>query len=249
MRIVRYCIFSLACFFISSNLYSIEIEKGSLEHRIVAGFNVGATMPYSIPDEVVAVKGWWPQFTPQLGYNITYNAHERWGLSAGVILNYKGMGIKDRVKYMHVRVVLSEGQEPLEGPFVGMNKTEVKAAYVTIPLHVTYRPFKNWCYKFGGFASYLFNGSFKGTVSDGYLRVGDPTGEKVIIDETSFNFDDDLRNFDFGITLGTERKITERIAAYLNMDMSLTPIFPSSFKLMEFNMYHLYFTLGVVVKV
>jgi len=220
-----------------------------LEHKIVAGFNLGATAPSSIPAEIRSIEAWWPQFTPQLGYNILYNATEKWGVGSGIMLNYKGMGVKDKVKYIHTRVVIEEGTtRELEGYFVGKNETKTKMAYVTIPLFASYRLSDKWSVKAGGYASYLFSGRFHGSVSDGYLRVGDPTGEKVDITEARFNFDDDLKNFDFGLTFGGEMKLNDRFGIYGNLDWGLTPIFPSNFRAMEFSMHNIYFTLGLTYK-
>lgn len=219
------------------------------EHKIVAGFNFGATAPLPIPEEVRKIEAWWPQFTPQLGYNILYKVNNRWGIGSGILLNYKGMGVKDKVKYMHTRVVVEDGTDKeLEGYFVGKNKTTVKTAYVTIPVYASFRANDNWSFKAGGYVSYLFSGQFKGSVSDGYLRVGDPLGEKVEITKATFDFNDDLRSFEFGLTAGAERKINNRFGVYGNIDWSLTPIFPSKFRAMEFDMYNIYITLGLTYK-
>lgn len=226
-----------------------QFSADRFEHKIVAGFNLGATSPLPVPQEVRSVDAWWPQFTPQLGYNIAYKATDKWGIGSGIMLNYKGMGVKDKVKYMYTRVIMDkeEGTER-EGYFVGKNETRVKTAYVTIPLYATFQPHENWVFKAGGYASYLFSGQFKGTVSDGYLRVNEPTGEKVMIEEASFDFNDDIRTFDFGVTVGAERKLNNRFGIFANLDWAITPLFPSRFKVMEYDLYNIYFTLGLTYR-
>jgi len=243
--IVLTVLFSLS--FVSGFAQSYLNER--FEHKIVAGFNLGATAPTSIPEEIRGIEAWWPQFTPQLGYNILYRTSEQWGVGSGISLNYKGMGVKDKVKYIHTRVVIEEGTtRELEGYFVGKNETKTKMAYVTVPLYVSYRMNEKWNFRAGGYASYLFSGRFHGNVSDGYLRVGEPTGEKVDITKANFNFDDDIKTFDFGITLGAEMSLKNRFGIYGNLDWGLTPIFPSNFRAMEFNMYNIYFTFGLTYK-
>lgn len=224
-------------------------KYGDFEHKIVAGFNLGATTPLPIPEEVRAIDGWWPQFTPQLGYNIIYRIDEsRWGIGSGILLNLKGMGVKDKVKYMHTRVQLEDGGDELEGYFVGKNETTAKAAYVTIPLYATFDISENWRLRAGGYASYLFSSNFNGSVSDGYLRVGTPLGERVEITKATFNFDDDMRTFDFGLTIGAERSINERFGIFGNLDWGLRPVFPSNFRVMEFDMYNIYLTFGLTYR-
>jgi len=243
--LISFAIFSI----VTVSLYAQESFTDRLEHKIVAGFNFGATAPLPLPKEVRKIEAWWPQFTPQLGYSILYKIDHQWGIGSGILLNYKGMGVKDKVKYMHTRVVVEEGStEELEGYFVGKNETRVKTAYVTIPVYASFRAGDNWSFRAGGYVSYLFSGQFKGSVSDGYLRVGDPVGEKVEITKATFDFNDDLRSFDFGLTAGAERKINNRFGIYANLDWGLTPIFPSKFRAMEFDMYNIFLTFGLTYR-
>ncbi|WP_165025410.1 porin family protein [Dysgonomonas sp. ZJ279] len=250
MKTIKYIAFLLLSILITLPSFAQIWKNGTFEHKIVAGFNIGATTPLSIPAEVRSVEAWWPQFTPQLGYNVVYRTESKWGLGSGILLNYKGMGIRDRVKYMYTEVIPQEGSNSiLKGYFVGKNETTVKTAYVTIPLYATYKASENWEMRLGGYASYLFSGQFKGHVSDGYIRLGDPTGEKVeITEKATFDFNDDLRSFDFGLTVGAERRINDRFGVYGNLDWGLRPIFPSDFRAVEFNMYNIYFTFGLTYK-
>lgn len=227
-----------------------EGKDKSFEHKIVAGFNLGATAPLPLPAEVRSIKAWWPQFTPQLGYEVIYRFDEsQWGIGSGILLNFKGMGVKDEVKYMHTKVELEKNSgQKLEGYFVGKNKTTVKVAYVTVPVYASFRPNKLWSFRAGGYASYNFSSHFNGTVSDGYMRVGTYTGDKMIIDEATFNFDEDVRTFDFGLTVGAERRINNRFGVYGNLDWGLQSIFPSSFRPMEFDMYNIYLALGLTYR-
>lgn len=231
------------------SLSSQETIENRFEHKIIAGFNIGATAPTSIPAEIRSIDAWWPQFTPQLGYNITYRLNEKWGLGSGITLDYKGMGTKATVKYIYTSIVIEDGsKDALEGYFVGKNETTIKLAYATIPLYATFNINDSWQIRAGGYASYLFSGKFSGTASDGYIRVNEPTGEKVEITKASFDFNDKLRNFDFGLLVGAEKRINDKFGIYGNLDWGLTPIFPSNFRAIDFNMYNIYLTLGLTYK-
>lgn len=231
------------------SLSSQETIENRFEHKIIAGFNIGATAPTSIPAEIRSIDAWWPQFTPQLGYNITYSLNEKWGLGSGITLDYKGMGTKATVKYIYTSIVIEDGsKDALEGYFVGKNETTIKLAYATIPLYATFNINDSWQIRAGGYASYLFSGKFSGTASDGYIRVNEPTGEKVEITKASFDFNDKLRNFDFGLLVGAEKRINDKFGIYGNLDWGLTPIFPSNFRAIDFNMYNIYLTLGLTYK-
>lgn len=235
---------------VSMSLYSINpVKELVFTHKIVAGFNFGASTPLPIPDEIEKIKGWWPQFAPQLGYNIKCNPHPKWGLGSGILLNFKGMGTKSEVKYLYTQVVMEKDKDTkLRGYFSGNNKMEVKTAYVTVPLYATYNFNEKWQVRLGGYASYLFSGEFTGTVSDGYLRVETPTGEKVEIEEATFDFGDDIRTFDLGLTMGGEYNINHRFGVYANLDWALTPLFPSDFNLMAFKLRNIYVGVGLTYK-
>ncbi|QIK61524.1 PorT family protein [Dysgonomonas sp. HDW5A] len=244
--------YKLIVLMIVSSIFTLSSQEKTdnrFEHKIIAGFNIGATAPTSIPAEIRSIDAWWPQFTPQLGYNVTYKLNQKWGLGSGISLDYKGMGTRATVKYIYTSIVIEDGSnDALEGYFVGKNETVVKLAYATIPLYATFNINQSWQLRAGGYASYLFSGKFSGTASDGYIRVNEPTGEKVEITKASFDFNDKLRNFDFGLILGAERKINDRFGIYSNLNWGLTSIFPSDFRAIDFNMYNIYLTIGLTYK-
>ncbi|MDR1055675.1 MAG: PorT family protein [Prevotellaceae bacterium] len=222
----------------------------TLEHKIVAGFNFGATAPMPIPEEVRKVEAWWPQFGAQLGYNILMRGTGNWGIGSGIMLDYKGMGVRDKVKYMHTIVDINtdDNQGKFEGYFTGRNQTIVKNSYVTIPVYLTYYLKEKWRFRLGGYASYLFSSEFSGKVWDGYIRVDDYTGEKILIPEYQpafFNFGDKLRSFDFGVIGGSEYKLNYRFGIFTNISYGITSIFQSSFKGVGFKMHNLYATIGM----
>lgn len=221
-----------------------------LEHQIVAGFNIGATAPAPLPREIRSINGYWPQFTPQLGYNVIYRFPDNWGIGTGILLDYKGMGVRADVKSLHTIVDVKSGDEigTIDGYFTGKNKTEVKSAYITIPVYLSYKPNDHWAFRAGGYASYKFSSEFTGCVTDGYIREGDPTGEKVLIEEADFNFGDDMRVFDAGALLGAEYSINKRFGVFANFSWGFMPIFPSSFKGLGYKMQNIYGTIGLTYR-
>lgn len=234
----------LACFCVV--MPAKALDKSKVEHRIVAGFNLGATAPTSMAKEIRSIDAWWPQFTPQLGYNAIYHLDEKFGIGSGIVLDYKGMGGKITAKYIHTRVQYEN--DILEGYFVGKNETRIKTAHVTIPVFATYSFNEKWRIRVGGYASYAFSTSFKGDVYDGYLRVDDPTGKKIEFEgdnKATFDFSSDIRDFDFGILAGGEMKVNQKFNIFGNLSWGLRPIFSKEKRVMDFNMYNIYFTLGL----
>jgi len=224
--------------------------KPEFRQYILAGYNFGGTAPTPMPNTIRKINAWWPEFNPSLGYEVDYVFNEHWGVGGAIKLDYKGMGTKSEVLYMHTIVDIEDGDKPgkFEGLFVGHNKTVVKNGYITLPLHAIYYPDKNWKTQFGVYFGYLFHGGFSGEVTDGYIRTPDAVGEKIAIDTATFDFDDEMRKFDFGLQAGGERRINSKISINGNLSWGLLPLFPKSFHGMDFSMYNIFFTLGISYK-
>ncbi|MBV8251120.1 MAG: PorT family protein [Chitinophaga sp.] len=225
--------------------------KPFLEHRIIAGFNFGGTAPVGLPNTIRAIKGYWPEFTPALGYELSLRATRKWGAAVGVKLDFKGMGTKDEVMYFPTVITVKDGSSTgtFEGTFTGKNKTIVRNAYVTFPVSAVFTPNDNWRFSLGGYFSWKFSSNFYGTVSDGYIRNGGPTGEKIIVDEASFDFGRDVRKFDAGLQGGAERRVGKRLSVIGNLSWGLKPVFPNEFKGLDFPLYNIYMMLGVSYKI
>lgn len=219
-----------------------------LEHRILAGFNFGATTPIGFPNTIRKVNGYWPEFSPSLGYELSYRATRKWGAAVAVKLDYKGMGTKDEVQYFPTIITTEDGGR-FQGDFSGKNKTIARNAYVSFPVSAVFTPNDKWRFNLGGYVAWLFSSNFYGTVSDGYIRNGGPTGEKVIITEASFDFGKNMRTFDAGLQGGAAYRVGKKLSVNGNLNWGLRPIFPSDFQGMSFPLYNVYLTLGVTYKI
>ena len=94
-------------------------------------------------------------------------------------------------------------------------------------------------------------GSVPGLVrSDGYLREGNPTGSKILMGNkegewATYDFNDDMRTFQFGIGVGADWQVHKRIGVSADLNWGLTGIFSSDFKPIEQTLYPIYATIGV----
>lgn len=224
-----------------------------LEHRIQAGFNIGATAPVGLPNTIRKINSFRPEFCPSLGYELSWKPEKaaRWGAAVGVKLDYKGMTTKDEVQYFHTLITMEDGsgKSEFEGAFTGKNKTTVRNAYVSFPISATYTPNANWRLHLGGYMAWLFSANFYGNVSDGYIRNGGSLGEKVNVSEATFDFGTEMRGFDAGLQGGAERRVGKKLHVMGTLNWGLRPVFPSDFKGMDFPMYNIYVTLGVAYRI
>lgn len=188
---------------------------------------------------------------------LDYALNHQWSLESGITIDVKGMGVRNRVKYMYTSATMDDNT--VRGYFTGRNETKVKASYVTIPVRIAYSLTETWKIRAGGYFSYKNSSEFSGTVWDGYLRQ---TDDKDIInsilvdidnkDEAVFDFGKDMRNFDMGLSVGFEHNFKNfkggRISLYGDMTVSLTPLFPSDFTAIDMTMRHMYAVVGLSYK-
>lgn len=215
-----------------------------LDVSIAVGCNVGATSPVPIPPEMRKILSYNPKFNPHLGLNAIYKLNERWGIASGISIDWKGMRVKDKVKYMHTSVVVVEGNDRLTGYFVGENMTNTDNVYLTIPICGSYKINERWQVKLGVYAAKTLSAKFNGSVSNGYIRIGDPTGQKQEIDEAFFDFSKDVRDYDFGLSANGEYKIKSRLGVYANLSWGISPYFYSGSAPINFTMRNIYGTIG-----
>ncbi|MCW3465664.1 porin family protein [Chitinophaga nivalis] len=225
-----------------------EAFKPVLEHRILAGFNFGATAPVSLPNTIRKINSYWPEFCPSLGYELSYRATSKWGAAVGVKLDYKGMGVKDNVQYFPTIITMNDGGS-FAGDFTGENKTTVRNAYVSFPVSAVFTPNDNWRFNLGGYVAWLFSSNFYGDVTNGYIREGGSTGAKINVDKATFDFGKEMRTFDCGLQGGAAYRVGRNLSVNGNLAWGLRPVFNSDFKGMDFPMYNIYLTLGVAYKI
>lgn len=221
-----------------------EVKK--IRHYVTAGYNIGAASPYGLPNTIRSVKSYSLLFTPSVGYEATYDISDQWFLGAGLRLDYKGMKVTDSVQYFRTQITVGDGSGEdgvFEGDFTGTNATETKNAYLTLPVYAGYRA-GAWDLKLGMYFATLLSSTFKGNVSDGYIRKGGSLGEKVLIDNATFDFSDKVRSFDLGAHIAVERTLNQRWKVGLTGQLGLVPLFPSSFKGVGYDLHNMFVTVG-----
>ena len=218
-----------------------------LEYRIKAGFNIGGTSPLPLPAEIRKINSYRPGMQIAIEGNvIKWFDGTKWGGLFGVRFENKGMKTDAQVKNYHMVMDSYDPVNPghMEGAWTGYVKTNVKNSYVTLPFQAIYKVSKRWDIKFGPYISFLTNGDFSGTAYDGYIREGDPTGEKAEVSEATYDFSNDLRTFQWGLDAGGEWRAYKHLSVYADLTWGLNSIFKKDFESISFNMYNVYLNFG-----
>ncbi|MCM1108717.1 MAG: PorT family protein [Clostridium sp.] len=215
-------------------------------YLIRGGFALGGTSPLPLPREIRSIN----RFRPEGGLTFGVDAYKmfsrRWGLMAGAHFFTEGMHTGADVKNYHMGI--SQGEDYLEGYFTGTDVTETFMAGFTIPVMATFRISPRWNVNLGPYVSFVLGEDFEGSVYDGYLREGTPTGPKVIIsgdNAATYDFAENMRSVLYGVELGFDYKVRRGLTVFGSVDWGMTSVFHSNFKTVDFPMYPLYATFGV----
>lgn len=211
--------------------------------RLSAGYNLGGTAPLPLPVEIRGIEG----FNPGLNLSLEGSAEKmfgkgNWGLRFGIELETKGMTTNADTKNYYMEVANGDGI--VSGYWTGKVETKVKNTYLSIPVLAVYKINERWNVSAGAYASLLLDGEFTGSAYDGYLRDGDPTGEKVELESAAYDFSSDICKFQYGVQAGAEYKIYKHLAVFADLKWGLNGIFPSDYTSVTFALYPIYGTLG-----
>ena len=218
-----------------------------LEYEVNAGINIGGASPLPLPAEIRRINTYSPQLNLQIGTTITkwLTPEKKWGASVGLRLETKSMETGATVKNYGMQII--QDGKMLSGKWTGDVRTKYSSQQLAIPITAVYRFNDRWRMNFGPYMAYAFTNSFDGYVSDGYLREGDPTGNKISFEGDSratYDFGDELRRFQWGLQLGCSVRALKRLSVNANLTWGLNDIFKSSFKTVSFNMYPIFLNVG-----
>ncbi len=218
-----------------------------------AGYTIGGTMPIPVPAEIRKVN----EFSPKGGLNVGVEGYKmftrRWGLKAGVHFFYEGFHTAAEVKGYQMTIDMDG--ESLSGYFTGTDVSNTTMMGLTIPVMATFRLSPRWNLSLGPYVSAYFDATFDGEVYEnsagqGYLRVGDPTGQKVEMTKGSatYDFGDQMRNWGVGLELQVDWKAMKHVNVFGQLDWGLTNAVDPSFTAVAFPMYPVYGTLGLAYR-
>lgn len=219
-----------------------------LEYEIKAGFNIGGTSPLPLPKEIRKIDSYAPGIAISIEGNATkwLDEAKKWGVTVGIRLENKNMTTEATVKNYGMKIINTNGGE-LQGLWTGGVKTKVKNSYLTIPVLADYRINKRWKLSAGPYVSYKIDGDFSGHVYEGHLRTPDQTGTRIDFSGESiatYDFSNELRNFQWGMQLGGEWKAFKHLNVYADLTWGLNDIFKKDFDTISFAMYPIYLNVG-----
>ena len=218
------------------------------EYDVRAGISIGGSAPLPLPAEIRSLDSYNPTLAIMLEGNAIkwMGKNKKWGLVAGIRFENKNMTTKATTKNYKMEIIGDDGNR-MKGNWTGGVKTKVRNSYVTIPLSAAYKLTKRWNIKFGPYFSYLMDGEFSGEVYEGYLREGNPTGDKINFRDgaiATYDFSDELRKFQWGVQVGADWKAFSHLKVFTDLTWGLNDIFQKDFETVTFSMYPIYLNVG-----
>lgn len=218
------------------------------EYEIRAGISIGGTAPLPLPEEIRSIDA----YNPTLALIIEGNAikwlgkEKKWGVITDLRMETKNMITKATVKNYGMEIIGNDGNR-LKGNWTGGVKTKVRNSYLTVPVLAAYKLSPRWRAKLGAYVSYMMDGEFSGHVYEGYLREGDPTGEKVNFTDgaiATYDFTGDLRKFAWGLQAGADWRAFKHLNVFADLTWGMNDIFKKDFNTITFAMYPIYLNVG-----
>lgn len=235
--------------FIGSPVNAGTLDSLQLKARV--GYNIGGTSPVPLPETIRSIESY--SLTPSfmVGFDAMLPLSQKWGVTAGLRFENKGMKAAVTTKAYFMEVV--KGDQKMAGLFTGHVEQEVKQWMLTVPVQATYQLSNKVMLKGGPYVSFLLSKEFSGIASDGHLRKDTPTGAKILMgakegEWATYEFNDDMRSVQFGLGIGADWQVHKRIGVSADLNWGLTGVFPSDFKTVEQTLYPIYGTIGVFYK-
>ncbi len=224
-------------------------ESWQLDLRL--GYSLGGTTPIGLPASIRSLDKFTLQPNVQVGADVQRDLWGRWGLTAGLRFEGKHMQTDATVRGYYTEMV--RGGQSLDGHFTGHVHTRVRQWMLTVPLALTMRAGSRVTLHAGPYVSWLLSRDFSGYAYDGYLRVGDPTGAKVLMGSEpdsrgEYEFGDDMRRLQLGLDAGLTCNVTPAWGAYASLAWGLTGIHRSGFTSVRQTMYPIYGTVGLTYR-
>lgn len=253
---LNYYILAVLFMFIGGVAKGQEAKNGlgdlsdRLTYRFSVGTKIGGAAPIPIPRVIRSVEGYSPHYPFFIGGKANYAIDNKWGVSLGLTFEGKGMNAEADVKgYKTTFNANADPTKNVRGYYTGRISTNVQNLYLSVPIQATLRLNDNWSLQAGPYISFAVQKKFFGEATNGYLRNLEPTGNRIEIDVAKYDFKDDVRTIDVGMSVGANYDFGKRYFALAQFDYGFNSIMKTGFETISFGLHNVFLNVGVGIKI
>lgn len=233
-------IFTLIFFLVLTN---IQAQNAKWKLTTSPGIDMGGVIPLPLSEMPDDAKGN-PRLKPALGIALHRNFNDRWSLGAEI--NYHTLAIDAEVNV--ISQAFWSDDRSYATYFSGEAYSSTELQFIEIPITTCYHFNKRWSIVFGGYFSIMTKGKLETEGKNGWISADKNDTDTAPLpgtQNTSFNFNDDLDNYDVGTLLGYEFKIRKRVNLWGRFNVGFKSVFKPDFQNIDYDMYQFRFSTGV----
>ncbi len=225
------------------SISSIIAQDAKWQFSSSLGIDMGGAIPLplsEVPDDAKTT----PKLKPALGIAFQRNFNERW--SIGTELNYHTLSIDATVNV--VSQAFWADDRSYATYFSGEAYSSTELQFVEIPITAYYHFNERWSLVFGAYYSIILKGKLESEGRNGWISADKSDTDNAPLPGTqnaSFNFNDELDNYDVGALIGYQYKISERVNLWGRFNVGFKSIFVPDFNNIDYDMYQFRFSTGV----
>lgn len=210
------------------------------------GFNLGGSLPPSVPKPVKNVHAFRPGGAPNFGLDFSYRLSKTspFSIATGVEYDMKYFQSTVSAEEMPIRYQSDDRREQL---YTGYQSVEYTNRYLTIPLGVTFDlPQGHWRFYVGGYYAHALRRKFTAKLDGDGTMDGRPYLQGAVL---SFDLGEMLVRNDVGVRFGADYKIDPHWALTGRVNVGLPKLFDKSFEVMPYSLRNVFLNLGVSYRI
>lgn len=236
---------TLLVLFFSLSFTSLIAQDSKWQFSSSLGIDMGGAIPLPLSEVPDDAKGT-PKLKPNLGIAFQRNFNERWSL--GTELSYHTLAVDAELNV--VSQAFWADDRSYATYFSGEAYSSTELQFIEIPLTAYYHFNERWSLVFGAYYSIILKGKLETEGRNGWISADKNDTDNAPLPGTqnaSFDFNEELDNYDIGALLGYQFKIGERVNLWGRFNVGFKSIFVPDFNNIDYEMYQFRFSTGVSI--
>ena len=227
---------------LSFSWIGIGAQENTWKFKATGGIDMGMAIPIpmsAVPGDA-QVK---PRLMPTVGVGAQRYFSDKWNL--GLEINYHILAIDGTVNV--VSQPFWSDDRSYATYFSGEANTSTELRFLEFPLIAHYHINERWALHMGAYYSVILNAKLETEGKNGWLSTNKEDTDNAPLpgtQNTSFSFNDDLDNYDFGGLLGVIYNASPRVTVWGRINVGFKSIFKPDFNNIDYEMYQMRFSMG-----